>query len=74
MCNSFSFPVYNGCVGSEDTGGKRRGPVPGPEKARTNVLIEPDLLEWGKHQPGGFSELVRRLVREAKEKQEQARE
>lgn len=49
---------------------KRPGPVAGPETVRKNVLIEPDLLEWAKRQPGGFSELVRRLVRESKEKQE----
>lgn len=49
---------------------KKTGPVPGPATVRTNILIEPDLLEWGKHQPGGFSELVRRLVAEAKKKAE----
>jgi len=30
--------------------------------------IDVDLIEWGKNQPGGLSGLVRRLLREAKEK------
>lgn len=44
------------------------GPVPGPEKRQFTILIEPDLGEWGKHQPGGLSELVRRLLREERAK------
>jgi hypothetical protein len=31
--------------------------------------IDIDLLEWGKRQPGGLSETVRRLLREAKERE-----
>lgn len=45
---------------------KKPGPIAGPETVRTNVLVEPDLLDWAKRQPGGFSETVRRLLREAK--------
>lgn len=51
---------------------RKRGPKPRlGEMHRTNVMVEPDLLDWGKDQPGGFSELVRRLVREEKSRQEQ---
>lgn len=45
------------------------GPVPGPIKVQATILIEPDLIQWGKHKPGGLSQLVRRLLREAKEKE-----
>jgi hypothetical protein len=51
---------------------KKPGPIAGPAMTRTNVLIEPELLEWAKQQPGGFSELVRQLIREAKERQERS--
>ncbi len=46
---------------------RKRGPVPGPETGRYQVLLEPEIADWGKHQPGGLSELVRRLLREAYE-------
>jgi hypothetical protein len=46
---------------------KRPGPVPGPPTAKYTVLLEPELAEWAKTQPGGLSELVRRLLREARE-------
>jgi hypothetical protein len=45
---------------------KRPGPIPGPQTVKATVLLEPDLLEWGKRQPGGLSELMRRLLREAR--------
>jgi len=44
----------------------RPGPTPGPKTVRTTVMVEPDLVEWGKQQPGGLSDLIRRLLREAK--------
>jgi hypothetical protein len=50
---------------------KKPGPIPGPATVRTNVLLEADLIEWGKQQPGGLSELVRRLLREAYEREKQ---
>jgi hypothetical protein len=34
-------------------------------------MLDPDLIEWGKLQPGGLSETVRRLLREAKTRQDQ---
>ncbi len=46
---------------------KKPGRVPGPPTGKITVLVEPDLTEWGKRQPGGFSALVRRLLKEAKE-------
>jgi hypothetical protein len=51
---------------------KKRGRVPGTPTVRTTLLLEEDLVEWGKIQPGGLSELVRDLLREAKERQESA--
>jgi hypothetical protein len=45
---------------------RKPGPVPGPEKRQFTILIEPDLGEWAKQQPGGLSEMVRRLLREAR--------
>ncbi|WP_395090298.1 hypothetical protein [Armatimonas sp.] len=50
---------------------KRRrppGPAPIPGRVRTTVYLDELLAEWGKQQPGGLSEVVRRLL-----KQEQAR-
>jgi len=44
---------------------KKRGPIPGPETVRTSVMLEPDLVDWGKRKPGGLSDLMRRLLREA---------
>jgi hypothetical protein len=46
----------------------RPGPVPGPATKKYTVLLEPELGEWGKQQPGGLSELARRLIRDAREK------
>lgn len=42
---------------------KKPGPVPGPPTKKYTVLLEEDLAEWGKRQPGGLSELMRRLLR-----------
>lgn len=44
---------------------------PGPSKRLQNVrpvtvLIDEDLIEWGKGQPGGLSELVRQLLHNKK--------
>ena len=48
---------------------KKPGPLPGVETTRTNVLLEPDLVEWAKGKPGGLSEFVRRLLRDAYERE-----
>ena len=45
---------------------KKPGPVPGPATRKYNVLIEEELAEWGKRQPRGLSELLRRLLKQAK--------
>ena len=47
---------------------KKPGPVAGPPRVRYMVLLDEEPAEWGKHQAGGLSELVRRLLREAYEK------
>src|SRR5438105_2382026 len=44
---------------------RRRGRVPGAKTDRYQVLLSPDLAEWGKQQPGGLSGLLRRLLEEA---------
>lgn len=50
---------------------KKRGPVANPNLVITSVSLDADLLEWGKNQPGGLSALMRRLLREEKDKAEQ---
>jgi len=45
---------------------RKPGPIPGTPTKKYNIMIEEELAEWGKHQAGGLSELVRRLLREAK--------
>lgn len=54
-------------VGESGRCGRRRpGPVPGPPTKKYTVLLDEGLGEWGKRQPGGLSELVRRLLGEAR--------
>jgi hypothetical protein len=53
---------------------RKRGPIPGPPTVKATVLVEPELVEWGKQQPGGLSELVRRLLRGAYEADLERRE
>jgi hypothetical protein len=50
---------------------KRRkpGPTPRLQNARgVTISLEDDLIEWGKSQPGGLSQMVREFLRAAKEK------
>ncbi len=49
---------------------KKPGPVPGAPTRKYNVLLEEELGEWAKQQPGGLSELVRRLIREERQRKE----
>ena len=49
---------------------KKPGRVAGPTTQKFNVLIEPELAEWAKHQPGGLSEMVRRLLKQEREARE----
>lgn len=56
-----------------ETGTKERrkpGPLPGPKMQQASVLLPPELLQWGKEQPGGLSETIRRLMADAQKKQE----
>ena len=41
---------------------KSPGPVAVPGRARTTLYLDEALTEWGKRQPGGLSEVVRRLL------------
>ncbi len=48
---------------------KKPGPRPDPALARMDkytMKLDPEDAEWGKAQPGGLSDLVRRLLREAR--------
>ena len=43
---------------------KKPGPMPGSPTRKYNVLLDEELAEWGKAQPGGLSELLRRILKE----------
>ena len=51
--------------------GRKRGRVPGTaagaERVKTTLLLDLDAVEWGKREPGGLSELIRQLLRQAYE-------
>ena len=49
---------------------KKPGPIPGPPMRKYNVLIEEELAEWGKRQPGGLSELIRALLTEERKRRD----
>lgn len=51
--------------------GRKRGPQPGPTTQQYSLMLEPDPAEWGKGKPGGLSDFVRRLLREAYERETQ---
>jgi hypothetical protein len=61
----------NAMEASEKKDNRKPGPVPGPPTRKCNVLIEEELADWGKQQPGGLSELIRRLLKAERHKQEQ---
>jgi hypothetical protein len=46
---------------------KRRGPLPARNQSRYNVILDEELAEWGKRQPGGLSRLLRALLADARE-------
>ena len=54
---------------------KRVGRPPGPPKdlARVTFLLEPELFAWPKMKPEAFSIYLREMVREAYDKEQQAR-
>lgn len=46
--------------------GRTRGRIPAPvARVKTTLLLDLDTVEWGKRQPGGLSEIIRRLLRQA---------
>ena len=48
--------------------GRTRGRVPADaERVKTTLLLDLDTVEWGKREPGGLSELIRQLLRQAYE-------
>ena len=52
------------------TDGRRRGRVPSQaERVKTTLLLDLDTVEWGKREPGGLSEIIRRLLRQEFEAQ-----
>ena len=51
-----------------ETKGRKRGPVAGPPRLRTTLYLDAELVEWGKMQPGGLSELIRGLLIETRDK------
>ena len=52
------------------TDGRRRGRVPSQaERVKTTLLLDLDTVEWGKREPGGLSEIIRRLLRQEYEAQ-----
>ena len=57
----------NGGSGKRSSRRRKPGPVPGVPTQRYTLLLEEETAEWGKRQPGGLSELVRGLLRRARE-------
>jgi hypothetical protein len=47
---------------------KKRGQIP-KGYVDTHILIQPELLEWAKHQPEGLAGLVRRLLADERARQ-----
>ncbi len=55
---------------TEASDGRRRGRVPSQtERVKTTLLLDLDTVEWGKREPGGLSEIIRRLLRQEFEAQ-----
>ena len=58
-------------AGAKD--GRRRGRVPSQaERVKTTLLLDLDTVEWGKREPGGLSEIIRRLLRQEYEAKQEA--
>lgn len=49
--------------------GKPRGPVATPGRVRVTVYLDKPLVQWGKEQEGGLSDLMRRLLIEEQVRQ-----
>ena len=52
---------------------KKTGPVPARGRGRYNVILDTDLAEWGMRQPGGLSDLLRRLLAQARVEEQRPR-
>ena len=56
-------------LGTDEVRAMRKpGSVPGVPTHKYNLLLDEELGEWGKQQAGGFSELVRRLLKVERER------
>ena len=66
MLDKHRYILYNrGMANETQSKGRTRGRVPAEaERVKTTLLLDLDTVEWGKHQPGGLSELIRRLLRQ----------
>jgi hypothetical protein len=51
---------------------RKRGPAKGTPTEKYTLQLEAETAEWGKLQPGGLSELVRRLLRQAYQESQKA--
>ena len=47
---------------------RRSGRVKNPEFTRTTLLLNREIAEWAKHQPGGLSGIVRTLLDQARQR------
>jgi hypothetical protein len=46
---------------------RKAGRIPQLQAARSiHIMLEDDLIEWGKGQPGGLSQIVREFLRAKK--------
>lgn len=51
---------------------RRYGPVPNTKLRPYTVMLEDDTAEWGKHQPGGLSNLLRQLLLQERNRRRKA--
>ena len=59
--------------GAADKIRRKPGPKPKAKTQQYALMLEPEPADWAKGQPGGLSEFVRRLLREAYDYAEQER-
>jgi len=57
---------------TQSTSARKRGPLAIPGRVRVTLYLDEPLVEWGKHQAGGLSDLVRRLLADAHTHQDNA--
>ena len=49
---------------------RKPGPLPGPSMRLYSMRLDPADADWGKRQPDGLSGLVRRLLKQERQRQE----